>query len=161
MGAGESQVVLEIFTSYKRSPRHCLRLYRDDLDRMSESQFDFTPYAFEILPPIILNDAPLWSAEVMLIFCNMTKRHYPDRFLRQFHIRQDTPNDPLPGTDNHGNQGVSFDQPPPYYDSYQYSTQADDYVESFLNSSFYYGDTTGNWNTGGGDGAGPSMQRKM
>ncbi|CAH9123435.1 unnamed protein product [Cuscuta epithymum] len=56
-------------------------------------------------------------------------------------------------------QGVSFDQPPPYYDSYQCSTQADDYVESFLNSSFYYGDTTGPWNTGGGDGARPSTQR--
>ncbi|CAH9117078.1 unnamed protein product, partial [Cuscuta epithymum] len=51
-------------------------------------------------------------------------------------------------------QGVSFDQPPPYYDSYQCSTQVGDYVESFLNSSFYYGDTTGPWNTGGGDGAG-------
>ncbi|CAH9136948.1 unnamed protein product, partial [Cuscuta epithymum] len=42
-------------------------------------------------------------------------------------------------------QGVSFDQPPPYYDSYQWSTQPDDYVESFLNSSFHYGDTTGPW----------------
>ncbi|CAH9056453.1 unnamed protein product [Cuscuta europaea] len=56
-------------------------------------------------------------------------------------------------------QGVSFDQPPSYYDSYQYSTQAGDYVDSFLDSSFYYGDTTGPWNTGGGDGAGPSTQR--
>ncbi|CAH9147091.1 unnamed protein product [Cuscuta epithymum] len=56
-------------------------------------------------------------------------------------------------------QGVSFDQPPPYYDSYQCSTQAGDCVESFLNSSFYYGDTMGPWNTGGGDGAGPSTLR--
>ncbi|CAH9054893.1 unnamed protein product, partial [Cuscuta europaea] len=40
-------------------------------------------------------------------------------------------------------QGVSFDHPPPYYDSYQYSTQAGDYVDSFLDLSFYYGDTTG------------------
>ncbi|CAH9106171.1 unnamed protein product [Cuscuta epithymum] len=55
-------------------------------------------------------------------------------------------------------QGGSFDQPPPCYDSYQWSTQPDDYVKSFLNSSFYYGDTTGAWNTGGGDGAGPSTQ---
>ncbi|CAH9091678.1 unnamed protein product [Cuscuta epithymum] len=55
-------------------------------------------------------------------------------------------------------QGGSFDQPPPCYDSYQWSTQPDVYVESFLNSSFYYGDTTGAWNTGGGDGAGPSTQ---
>ncbi|CAH9053786.1 unnamed protein product [Cuscuta europaea] len=43
--------------------------------------------------------------------------------------------------------GVSFDQPSPYYDSYQYPTQAGDYVESFLNYSFYYGDTTVAWNT--------------
>ncbi|CAH9054230.1 unnamed protein product [Cuscuta europaea] len=90
--------------SYKGSPRHCICLYRDDLDRMSESQFDFTPYASEELPPIILNDAPLWSARVMLIFCNMAEMHYPDRFLRQFHIRQDTPDAPLAGTDHHGNR---------------------------------------------------------
>ncbi|CAH9106173.1 unnamed protein product, partial [Cuscuta epithymum] len=62
--------------SYKGSPRHCIRLYRDDLDRMTESQFDFTPYASEMLPPLILNDAPLWSARVMLIFCNMAEMHY-------------------------------------------------------------------------------------
>ncbi|CAH9079025.1 unnamed protein product [Cuscuta epithymum] len=90
--------------SFKGSPRHCIRLYRDDLDRMTESQFDFTPYASEMLPPLILNDAPLWSARVMLIFCNMAEMHYPDRFLRQFSIRQDIPNAPLPGTDHHGSR---------------------------------------------------------
>ncbi|CAH9139574.1 unnamed protein product, partial [Cuscuta epithymum] len=90
--------------SYKGSPRHCIRLYRDDLDRMSENQFDFIPYASETLPPLVLNEAPLWSARVMLIFCNMAEMHYPDRFLRQFHIRQDIPNAPLTGTDNHGNR---------------------------------------------------------
>ncbi|CAH9124200.1 unnamed protein product [Cuscuta epithymum] len=306
--------------SFKGSPRHCIRLYRDNLDRMSESQFDFIPYAFETLPPLILNEAPLWSARVKLIFCNMAEMHYPDRFLRQFHIRQDIPDAPFIGTDNHGNcsnivtgalamwaniqdhiyfldygqlmfveatnryrkwynkhgmtrvqnpshnvpttgytptahdwgivkqgvhemyqliadrasyedlhkrlqqmaldvgdeqmlhrgifhyededeggideeddadehegggedspslpqfsthgvsfdqpppnfsthQGVTFDQPPPYYDSYQISTQPDDFVESFLSSSFYYGDPNRPWNTGGGDGAGPSAQR--
>ncbi|CAH9130273.1 unnamed protein product, partial [Cuscuta epithymum] len=90
--------------SYKGSPRHCIRLYRDDLDRMSENQFDFIPYASETLPPLVLNEAPLWSARVMLIFCNMAEMHYPDRFLRQFHIRQDIPNAPLTGNDNHGNR---------------------------------------------------------
>ncbi|CAH9083897.1 unnamed protein product, partial [Cuscuta epithymum] len=45
-------------------------------------------------------------------------------------------------------QGVSFDQPSHYYDSYQFSTQPDDYVDSFLHSSFYSGDATGPWNTG-------------
>ncbi|CAH9134623.1 unnamed protein product [Cuscuta epithymum] len=90
--------------SYKGSPRHCIRLYRDDLDRMSESQFDFIPYASETLSPLILNDASLWSARVMLIFCIMAEMHYPYRFLRQFHIRQDTLNAPLTGTDNHDNR---------------------------------------------------------
>ncbi|CAH9145012.1 unnamed protein product, partial [Cuscuta epithymum] len=33
----------------------------------------------------------------------MAEMHYPDRFLRQFHIRQDIPDAPLIGTDNHGN----------------------------------------------------------
>ncbi|CAH9147212.1 unnamed protein product [Cuscuta epithymum] len=297
--------------SYKGSPRHCIRLYRDSLDRMSESQFDFVPYASETLSPIILHEAPIWSARVMLIFCNMAEMHYPDRFLRQFHIRQDIPDAPLAGSDHHGNRsniatgalamwaniqdhiyfldydqqmfveatnrykkwykkygmtrvqnpshivpttgytptahqwgivqqgiyelyqlsindasnddiqkrirklavdagdedmihrgmfhyedeggsheeddaheheggreessshGVSFDQPPPqfsthqsltfnqpppYYESYQFTRQPDDFVDSFLSSSYLYGDPTVPWNSGGGDGAGPSTQ---
>ncbi|CAH9125469.1 unnamed protein product [Cuscuta epithymum] len=87
--------------SYKNAPRHCVRLYRDLLDRMSESQFDFFPYPFNTLPHICVDDIQLWAYEGMLIFCNMAERHYPDRFLRQYYIMFDIPQDAKQGNDHH------------------------------------------------------------
>ncbi|CAH9137539.1 unnamed protein product [Cuscuta epithymum] len=49
-------------------------------------------------------------------------------------------------------QDFTIFEPPPYYGSYQYSTQSDAYFSTFE-------DTPGFWNTGGGDMPGPSKQR--
>ncbi|CAH9086835.1 unnamed protein product [Cuscuta epithymum] len=68
---------------------------------MSESQFDFFPYPFNPLPHICVDDIQLWAYEGMLIFCNMAERHYPDRFLRQYYIMQDIPQDAKQGNDHH------------------------------------------------------------
>ncbi|CAH9123099.1 unnamed protein product [Cuscuta epithymum] len=83
-----------------------VRLYRDLLDRMTESQFDFFPYPFDALPQICVDAIRLWAYEGMLVFCNMTERHYPDRFLRQFHIMQDIPKDTEQGNDHHASRSA-------------------------------------------------------
>ncbi|CAH9072930.1 unnamed protein product [Cuscuta epithymum] len=83
-----------------------VRLYWDLLDRMTESQFDFFPYPFDALPQICVDAIRLWAYEGMLVFCNMIERHYPDRFLRQFHIMQDIPKDTEQGNDHHASRSA-------------------------------------------------------
>ncbi|VFQ79181.1 unnamed protein product [Cuscuta campestris] len=74
------------------SSAHSIRLYRDQLDRLQESEFIWTPYPeLHDLHPDCYAGIGVWRAHVPLIYTYMVEMHYPDRFSRQFGGLQDIP----------------------------------------------------------------------
>ncbi|VFQ64341.1 unnamed protein product [Cuscuta campestris] len=74
------------------SSAHSIRPYRDQLDRLQESEFIWTPYPeLHHLHPDCYAGIGVWRARVPLIYTYMAEMHYPDRFSRQFGGLQDIP----------------------------------------------------------------------
>ncbi|KAK4487505.1 hypothetical protein RD792_005851, partial [Penstemon davidsonii] len=72
-------------------PTHVLRVYRDQLDQLTEDQFVWQPYHLEELPAICLQGQHRWMSKVPLICFEKVEWHFPDRVLRQFGMLQGIP----------------------------------------------------------------------
>ncbi|XP_019166857.1 PREDICTED: serine/threonine-protein phosphatase 7 long form homolog [Ipomoea nil] len=81
--------------SWLSVPTHTVVAYRDQLDRVAEHRFNFTPYDdyLDALPPYCTAGRNLWTARVPLIFYHVVEYHHPDRFCRQFNGLQVVPAD--------------------------------------------------------------------
>ncbi|CAH9080824.1 unnamed protein product [Cuscuta epithymum] len=73
------------------SSRFTLRIYRDQFDRLSESEFEWTPYPLTSLLAFCTHAFDLWATKAPLIYCSYFEAYYPGRFCRQFGAVQDIP----------------------------------------------------------------------
>ncbi|XP_019178613.1 PREDICTED: serine/threonine-protein phosphatase 7 long form homolog [Ipomoea nil] len=95
---------------------HYLSL-RDQLDRLAEHRFIFTPYDdyLDALPPYCKAGRTLWTARIPLIFYHVVEYHQPDRFCKQFNGLQVVPVDVvydqrLHDMDQRGKSGTNWSQ---------------------------------------------------
>ncbi|CAH9052919.1 unnamed protein product, partial [Cuscuta europaea] len=92
---------------WQQTNRFSLRVYRDQLDRMTEDEFEWIPYPLMNLPAYCHDANDLWAAEVPLIYTRFSEAHYPRRFCRQFNAYQDRPA-PVVAGHRHHNSGSRF-----------------------------------------------------
>ncbi|CAH9096281.1 unnamed protein product [Cuscuta europaea] len=92
---------------WQQTNRFSLRVYRDQLDRMTEDEFEWIPYPLMNLPAHCHDANDLWAAEVPLIYTRFSEAHYPRRFCRQFNAYQDRPA-PIVAGHRHHNSGSRF-----------------------------------------------------
>lgn len=72
-------------------PTHVLRVYRDQLDHLSNDQFIWQPYDLASLPPYCLQGVGVWRTRSPLICFEKVEWHLPDRVHRQFGMLQRVP----------------------------------------------------------------------
>ncbi|KAK4478456.1 hypothetical protein RD792_013931, partial [Penstemon davidsonii] len=72
-------------------PTHVLRVYRDQLDLLTEDQFVWQPYQLEWLPDYCFRGINIWMSKVPLICFERVEWHFPDRVGRQFGMLQIIP----------------------------------------------------------------------
>ncbi|KAK4493409.1 hypothetical protein RD792_017690 [Penstemon davidsonii] len=71
-------------------PTHVLKVYRDQLDQLSDDHFVWRPYVLEELPEYCLHGMPqLWMSKVPLICFKKVEFIFPDPVLRQFGMLQE------------------------------------------------------------------------
>lgn len=86
--------------SFKRNPTRSLDYYRNELDMTESSKIIWMPYAQVLaadpppLNPLCTMDVALWRARLPMFCFEAIGFHLPDRFLRQFGLRQHIPEPP-------------------------------------------------------------------
>lgn len=80
---------------------HVTRVYRDQLDLLSDDQFLWQPYQLDILPGYCLQGEQVWRSRVPMVCFDRVEWHLPDRVHRQFGILQGIPQPCDTGRDLH------------------------------------------------------------
>lgn len=83
--------------SFRDSPHNGIEFYREQYEKMNESNVVWQPYdeKIPVLHPRVKKESALWLARVPLIHFWVVEDHYPDRVMQQFGLFQSIP-PPLP-----------------------------------------------------------------
>ncbi|CAN6245668.1 unnamed protein product [Urochloa humidicola] len=79
--------------SFKDSPHNGIEFYREEYEKIKESNVIWQPYdeMIPLLHPRVRNESALWLARIPLIHFWVVEDHYPDRVMRQFGLFQRVP----------------------------------------------------------------------